>query len=281
MSRRRLLALAGIGALIVALARVVAPQAPPLYDGITIAPEPFRYCSPPPDLASTNKPPASGQGDLAVENGASKLATVQTDDKQVLAFFPAGAFTGVTAAKITIKISPECASPPSPPAGNTLVGNVYRIEVAGANPQPPLLKAAQVLLRIPPQKLSSVQEYYDGAWHDVQWSIQTDYINLTADHLGMIAAFDDGKHSQPAPNPTGQFNPIGAIEAGLVVVAIIIVVAGIVVQRRRSKAEAAATSPASDEAHGGRRKAQGRKDRKAGPGGGKGDPPDWGPKKRS
>lgn len=280
MSRRRLLAVAGLGALIVVLARVVAPQAPALYDGISIAPEPFRYCSPPPDLASTNKPPASGQGDLLVENGANKLATVQTDDKQVLAFFPAGAFTGGSAAKITIRISPECASPPSPPAGNTLVGNVYRIEVSGANPQPPLVKPSQVLLRIPPQKLSSVQGYYDGAWHDVQWSVQTDYINLTADHLGMTAAFDDGKHSQPAPNPPGQFNPIGIIEAGLVVVAIITVVAGIVVQRRRTKAEAAGAAPASEREPQGRRQARGRKDRKAGPGGGKGDPQDWGPKKR-
>ncbi|MGB2940693.1 MAG: hypothetical protein WBD38_10405 [Candidatus Dormiibacterota bacterium] len=277
MSRRQLLALAGLGALVVALARVVAPGAPPLYDGITIAPEPFRYCSPPADLASTNKPPASGQGDLAADNGGTKLATVQTDDKQVLAFFPAGAFSNVSAAKITIKISPECTSPPAPPAGNALVGNVYRIEVAGANPQPPLLKPSQILLRIPPQKLSGVQEYYDGAWHDVQWSIQTDYINLTADHLGLIAAFDDGKHSQPPPNPPGQFNPIGAIEAGLVAVAIIIVVAGIVVQRRRSRAEAAAAGPPSETGSGSRRKAQGRKDRKAGRG--KGDPPGWGPKK--
>jgi hypothetical protein len=273
MRPSRLVGLLLLGLALAVLARVVTPQAPPLYDGITIAPEPFRYCTPPPDLASTNKPPASGQMDLQLDSNGNKLATVQTDDKQVLAFFPAGALA-TTTGKLTVKISSECPGPPAPPAGNNLVGNVYRIEVVGISPQPTLTKPSQVLLRIPPVKLSSVQEYYDGAWHDVQWSVQTDYINLSVDHLGLIAALDDGKHSQPAPTPQGQFNPIGAIEAGLVVVAIVIVAAGIVVQRRRTKAEAAATSAARKPTRGGGR---GGKDRK---GGGRREPADWGPKKR-
>ena len=183
MSRRGLLLLGLLGAWLVVLARGVVPLAPPLYDGITVAPEPFRYVSPPPDLASTNKPPASGQGDLQVATGINKLATVQTDDKQVLAFFPEGALS-TTAAKITIKITPET-SPPPPPSGNKLIGNVYGIEEVGVTPQPPLAKPSQVLLRIPAQKLSSVKEYYDNAWHDTQWSVQTDYINLSMDHLGL------------------------------------------------------------------------------------------------
>jgi hypothetical protein len=267
MSRRGLLLLGLLGAWLVVLARGVVPLAPPLYDGITVAPEPFRYVSPPPDLASTNKPPASGQGDLQVATGINKLATVQTDDKQVLAFFPEGALS-TTAAKITIKITPQT-SPPPPPSGNKLIGNVYGIEEVGVTPQPPLSKPSQVLLRIPAQKLSSVKEYYDNAWHDTQWSVQTDYINLSMDHLGFIAAFDDGQHSQAAPAPAGSFNPIGVIEAGLVVVAIAIVVAGIVVQRRRGRAEAKAA--AKNDRKGG---AKAKKAKKA-------DKADWGPKGRS
>jgi hypothetical protein len=238
MKRATLVALSLVAAALVLATRVAVPAAPPVYDGIQVAPEPFRYVSPPPDLASTNKPPASGQGDLQVANGANKLATVETDDKQVLAFFPEGALTANTPT-ITIRITPET-NPPLPPASNTLVGNVYRIEEQGTvTPQPALAKPAQVLLRIPPHKLSSIQEFYDNAWHSTQWGAQTDYINLTLDHLGLLAAFDDGQHSQAPPPPSTQFNPIGIIEAGLVVVAIAIVLAGIIVQRRRARQEAA------------------------------------------
>lgn len=231
ISRRGLVAVGLLGVTLLVGARLVAPYAPPIYDGISVAPEPYRYVSPPPDLASTNKPPLPGKGDLQVDNAGNKLATVQTDDKQVLAFFPQGAIQA-PGPKVTIAITPE-STPPPPPAGNTLVGNAYRIGVDGAAIQPPLVKPLQVLLRIPPRPLSSVQLYYDGSWHDTQWGVQTDYINLSMDHLGPVAAFDDGRHGQPPPPQSPQFNWLSAISAGLVVVAIVIVIAGIVAQRRR------------------------------------------------
>jgi hypothetical protein len=231
LSRRGVLAAALLGIAMVLGARLLNPHAPPLYDGISVAPEPYRYTSPPPDLASTNKPPLSGKGDLQFDNGVNKLATVQTDDKQVLAFFPLGAIQA-PGPRLTITIVSE-GSPPSPPEGNTFVGNVYRIGVDGAVTQPALTKALQVLLRIPPHALSSVRVFYEGGWHDTQWGVQTDYINLSMDHLGLVAAFDDGQHSKPPPKQSSQFNWVSLVSTGLIVVAIVLVVAGIVAQRRR------------------------------------------------
>jgi hypothetical protein len=227
------------GAVVVVASRLMVPAAPALYDGISVAPEPYRYCTPPSNLATSNQKPTEGAGDLQVAGGVSQLGTVNTKEAspQVLTFFPKGGLqaTGATSYRITIK--PEC-SPPPPPAKNKIVGNAYTIAVLGEPgdlavtfPMP-----AQVLLRTPAVQYTSVKNYYDGAWHDTQWGQQQDIANVTIQHAGTLALLDDGS-ANPKGKPASQRSPgiVTIVEVVLISAALGIVVAAIIVQKRRAR----------------------------------------------
>src|SRR3989442_7501319 len=66
--------------------------APPVYDGIVVPPEPYRWESPPPNLRAGNKPPLSGDTTLPVLNGQVAGGGVQTGDNQVVIYFGPGTF---------------------------------------------------------------------------------------------------------------------------------------------------------------------------------------------
>jgi hypothetical protein len=234
-------ALALMGMAVVVAVRWVIPEAPALYDGIGPALEPYRYCDPPPDLRSTNKPPTGGSGDLPAVNGVNKLGTVETSDRQVVAFFAQGVFK-LSSGSVHITIDPVCTSlPPPPPPHSTRVGNDYRIAAtinsAGAPPAspPPIVTPAQILLRVPPVAYNTVRVYYDASWHDTQFGAQTDLINVSLDHLGDVAVLNDTSLKNHA-KPPSTFSFATIFEVVLTVAALLIIIAGIIAQRRRGAA---------------------------------------------
>jgi hypothetical protein len=240
--RFRLVALAALGIVLVVAARWQLPQAPPMFEGAFVPP-PFRYCSPPKDLASTNSPPAGGQADLPSVSGVNKLGTAESGDPggaQLVAFFAQGVFR--TNEVVHIRITPRCSGAPAPPPNSTLVGNDYQVlAYTGSRPDqspPPALQTpAQVLLRVPPVAYNTIRVYFDGGWHDTQFGAQTDLVNISLDHLGDIAAFNDTSLQAPAKTPPS-FNYVSLFEAALIVIAVLIITAGIIAQRRRSAAVA-------------------------------------------
>ncbi len=137
MTARRsgLLALA-LG-LIMAAVLHVRVAAPPVYDGIIVPPEPYRWDSPPPNLAAGNKPPLPGDATLA----------------------PAGA-TGV---KCSIVPDPN---PPAPPAGVEIRGNVYRVGCVGEPGGGPVMVASpyHLTMRFPPGAFKEIQYDDGGGW---------------------------------------------------------------------------------------------------------------------
>jgi len=239
--------LAAVGLVIVVVARWTLPQGPPMYEGV-FQPPPYKYCSPPRDLASTNKTPAGGQKDLAPVSGGNQLGTAETadpDGPQLVAFFAQGVFK--TNEVVHVKITPRCSDAPPPPPSSTFVGNDYLVQAyTGASPdaEPPLVlqTPAQVLLRVPKVPYNTVRVFYDGKWHDTQFGAQTDLVNISLDHLGDIAAFNDTSLSTPA-KPPPSFNFAAVFEAVLVVIALLIIIAGIVAQRRRGAAATAKAPP--------------------------------------
>ncbi|HEY8739274.1 MAG TPA: hypothetical protein VIN56_01610 [Candidatus Dormibacteraeota bacterium] len=229
--------LAGIA--LVVTTRLLLPAVPPIYDGISVPVEPFHYCNPPANLASSNKQPDSGSGDLQTTGGASQLGSVNTADNQLLTFFPKGAVQAAGATSYRVTIKPECSPPPPPPPkGNKMVGNAYDVEVLG---QPgdlatKFVQPGQALMRTPAVQYTSVQLNYDGAWHDTQWGQQQDIANITLNHSGVLALLDDGR-TNPAGKPASQRAPgiTTIIEVVLVSAALGIVVAAIIVQQRRGR----------------------------------------------
>jgi hypothetical protein len=227
----------GAGALVVLVARLAIPAAPPMYEGFTPT-QPYAYCSPPANLASSNVKPTSGGASLPAAGGSSQLGSQNTTDNQLLTFFPKGALVADGATSFKITLQPNCA-PPAPPAGNKIVGDAYDFVVRG-EPGDLAVKftaQAQVLMRTPPVAYTSVQIYYDNAWHSTTWGQQGEVANITVEHDGTVAALDDGS-SNPKGKPTPSSGGVVTIvEIILLAAAIGIVGAAIVVQRRRASLE--------------------------------------------
>jgi hypothetical protein len=103
----------------------------PLLDGI-IPPLPYRWVDPPPELADTNLPPASGRSRIPMRPNGSQAAFMATDDAQVTLNAPKGAVPahpGSQAVVMTIEpIDPASVGPL--PGALTVKGNVYVIAAA-------------------------------------------------------------------------------------------------------------------------------------------------------
>jgi hypothetical protein len=136
---------------------------PPVYDGIIVPPEPYRWESPPPNLKAGNKPPLSGEATLPVLNGQVAGGGVQTADNQIVIYFGPGAFkapAAATSVKCTIEPDPN---PPAPPAGVEIRGNVYRISCVGQPGGGPVavVSTYHLTMRFPSGAFKEIQ-YSDG-----------------------------------------------------------------------------------------------------------------------
>src|SRR3989442_7906871 len=92
--------------------------APPVYDGIIVPPEPYRWESPPPNLAAGNKPPLAGEATLAIQNGQVPGCGVHTGDNQgLMEFWPGALHAPGRATRVNCTIASE-PQPTGPPAGH-------------------------------------------------------------------------------------------------------------------------------------------------------------------
>jgi hypothetical protein len=103
----------------------------PLLDGF-IPPAPYRWVNPPPELASSNLPPASGATRIRIGPQASAAAFFATGDAQVTLNVPKGAFRarpGNTSVDMTIEpVDPASVGPL--PGQLSVKGNVYLVGAA-------------------------------------------------------------------------------------------------------------------------------------------------------
>jgi hypothetical protein len=137
---------------------------PPVYDGIVVPPEPYRWESPPANLRAGNKPPLPGEATLPVLNGQVAGGGVQTGDSQVVIYFGPGTFkapAGAQTAKCTIQPDPN---PPPAPPGVEIRGNVYRITCVAQPGGGPVTVASayHITMRFPPGAFKEIQ-YDDGS----------------------------------------------------------------------------------------------------------------------
>ena len=142
---------------------------PPVYDGISVPPAPYRYVSPPPNLASGNQPPLSGETTLPAPGGCVAGGGVQTEDAQVITFWgpcTLRAPSGASSVKCTIT---PVQNPPSAPPGIEIRGNLYSINCVGQPGNGPvkLTSTFHLTLRIPPGTVNDIR-YWDGqTWHNL------------------------------------------------------------------------------------------------------------------
>ena len=112
----------------IVVAQLGAPLgSPPLYDGVVVQ-EPYRYLAPGPGQPGS---PTSFRSSPAIEGSASPAivaATTESPPQAQLVALSGAIALPPGATSLSVSIEPVAA--PAPPSGATIVGNVYRIEVA-------------------------------------------------------------------------------------------------------------------------------------------------------
>ena len=103
----------------------------PLLDGLA-PPTPYRWVSPPPDLAASNKPPASTRFTVELTAEGSQLGAFSTSDGQVNLVLSQGAVpprSGQRGVEVTIEpVDPATLGPA--PSGLVTAGNAYQIQAS-------------------------------------------------------------------------------------------------------------------------------------------------------
>jgi hypothetical protein len=134
---RRLALLAGVGIVVLYLAgAAVSGRASilarrPLLDGLA-PPTPYRWVNPPPDLAASNKPPASARFTLELTPNGSRLGAFSTSDGQINLVLSEGAVPpqpGQTGVDVAVDPADPATLAP-PPSGLVSAGNAYRIQAS-------------------------------------------------------------------------------------------------------------------------------------------------------
>jgi hypothetical protein len=203
----RKLALLALAAIVYVLAAWSVQ--PGFFDGLA-PPSPYRWVSPPPNLASGNQTPLGGKGVDPVLGGTSAPFTTYTNDGQVIVSFLPGSFqVGSGTQGVTIQITPESSYPT--PSGFTPATNVYLVTADA-----PLVKPALVQLQysnaVPaPSYLYAVPQS-GGAWKNLGASNVSAVFTISSrsSFLGyFVAGYSKGKPASGTPTVGGgQLLPI-------------------------------------------------------------------------
>jgi hypothetical protein len=176
-------------ALVVANGGRVMPR--PLYDGLAPA-APYRFASPPPDLAGDNEQPEPGKGVVDIVGKSSAPTSISTGDGQLQVVLQKGTFEARMKEK-AVEVTMTPFVPPEPldiGGGLRIEGNAYRVdakyaksdEVAGAK------QDLTVVLRFPNNASVMVRREGNG-WERLETQISAASLQLFAptDRLGVFA----------------------------------------------------------------------------------------------
>lgn len=125
--RRRLLA----ALLLVALGRLLSPDAVPVYDGIGAPDEPYRFVAPPAGATPTAEATTTRATSPVVAGVSSYGMSVSTAESgpQLVLFLPPKALAA-TGPRLVVEATPR--APTDQPAGARIDGNVYVVAFPGA-----------------------------------------------------------------------------------------------------------------------------------------------------
>jgi hypothetical protein len=206
----------------------------PLYDGLT-PPAPYRWVSPPPELAGQNQEPGLGTGRITFLRGASVPQSVFTPDIQAQITFPGEMFPprgGQRAVRVSMTpLDPATLGPP--PAGQTFDGNAYRVEAtySPSGDEASIEEPVSVTLRYARHGRTMLR------WDGASWEpLDTDQIRANSallaesDQLGTFVPA--GPPPPPADGEGIRWTVIGALSAAAGALAVGL---GIRARRRRTR----------------------------------------------
>jgi hypothetical protein len=217
--------------------------APPLYDGLQLPPQPYRYLNPP---AGARNPGPPSRGHLRVTlSGPSisfqDIATLETPPQARLVLQDKAFSIPKSDREVTFSI--DAISPPAAPKGGTIDGNVYRFLAVANNGSNLTLRKqqARVELRGTGERGSPMVEENDhGRWVKLATGkfLGLDIFVASINRLGDYALVIPGQ----ANGSTGGNSPLPFIIAGFLIVAV--AVAGLLLVRL-SRTRGSPASPPS------------------------------------
>lgn len=136
----------------------VFDSAPPIYDGIALPVEPYRYLQPPPGLATTAPPSAASETISLPEAAGAQTVELTTSENppQATVIFSTGAFDAPVGERIVVRVAPV--PPPVRPRRGDIDGNDYEVTATGPGPGGPLTD-----LRLRPGQVVTVALRATGA----------------------------------------------------------------------------------------------------------------------
>lgn len=185
---------------VLALAAVwrLLPASVPLYDGLLLPPQPYRYLNPPPGVVHTSKKPTSASQTFDLvggQSGASFVGTGEAPPQARLIIDDAGLQIPKGEKSFTLTIYPVSTASPKP--DGPLDGNIYQLKVTGSSGAAlKLAKPATVVLRGTGQKGTPlIEELSGGSWQHLTTTAagtnDTYYGNITT--IGPVALVFAGK----------------------------------------------------------------------------------------
>jgi hypothetical protein len=211
----------------------------PLLDGLA-PPPPYHWVKPPPELAPTNKPPASVRQTVRLTSAGSEVSAIATGDGQASLVLEANAFApSPGASEVAVAIDPLDPAGLAPaPQGLVLAGNAYRMRFTYQPSGKPATvggKATAVLIYpLLPIPVGSLFDYTmlgspDGKAWERQQSTATPGSHQLAATLKtpgyVIVAVPPAPAASPAPNRV-------PLIAGLAAAALVIIAGAVVLTRR-------------------------------------------------
>ena len=234
-SRARVLA--WVGLLMVATAFLVVRQAiggpRPYLDGYT-PPPPYRWVSPPPNLAKSNQPPTSGTTTIGLTDGSSDAAGAFTDDGQITVSFNPGTFTDSTGQTgVLVQITPLVPQPASP-AGVIADGNVYSMKatfVPNGKPATELHTPVLLDMRYPSHKPDAIYRVDGKNWTPLDNSTVQELLLTIDARSTQLGTFAAAHQASSGTSQGGGANPLMFLALGLAVIIGVALLAGLKIRR--------------------------------------------------
>ena len=177
-------------ALVVAHGGRVVPR--PLYDGLAPA-APYRFVSPPPDLAPDNELPEPGKGVVDLTKDGSAPTSISTGDGQLQVVLQEGTFAAKKKEKAVV-VDITALVPPTPldvGGGLRIEGNAYRVDATyrKSGDVAEVKRDLTIVLRFP-NNATVMMRRQGAGWKRLTTQISAASLQLFAatDELGMFVA---------------------------------------------------------------------------------------------
>lgn len=135
-----------LGALLLVAVWLSLPRtSPPLYDGLGLPPEGYRYLHPPPNRAQANRPPTSARQTISVTGGKFPAGVVLTGERPPQAEVTLEDNAVILAAGVShVLFVLRPVDAPSSPLDGVVDGNVYRLTVTAGHTLTPAFRKGMV-----------------------------------------------------------------------------------------------------------------------------------------